>query len=195
MPGRLPRACRRAAACAWAVLALAAAGCAPAEPDAEPPPPPPPAAEQPVLAPRGPEIPVVRMTNRALFLEEPGVMVVRTDAAWRVLWRRYSYEKRVPERDFDTDFSREMVAVVSMGTYVNCDDLAFFVQRVERTADTLFVAVHHEVDRRPVPCDFQSAPVDLVRLPRSERTVRFVPHRAGFVVPGPGRWLESGGGG
>jgi hypothetical protein len=143
-----------------------------------------------VHPPRGSAIPVTRMPNRSLFLEQPGVMVVRTDEAWRELWKRYAYEQRPPEKHFDVDWTREMVAVVSMGTYANCDEYGWFVQRIEQAAYTLYVAVHHQEDRSHVTCDFQSAPVDLVRLPRSDGPVRFVPHQAGFVVPGPGRWLE-----
>jgi hypothetical protein len=189
--GIRPRACLRAAACAWILAALLSAGCTRAEirteQSAQSSPPPS------VHPPRGSAIPVTRMPNLVLFLEEPGVMVVRTDAEWRELWRRYSYEQRVPERHFETDFSREMVAVVSMGTYVNCDEYGRFVQRIEQAADTLFVAVHHRADRSHILCDYQSAPVDLVRLPRTGGPVRFVPHQAGFVVPGSGPWLEPNG--
>lgn len=126
------------------------------------------------------------MRRSDIRIGDAGVMVIRTDAAWRALWRRYGDPGRVPA----VDFSREMVAAVSMGSFDSCAEWPHFVQRVEQTADSLFVSVFFfEVDPPGPYCDYRPEAVDLVRMPRSELPVRFVPHQTGFVVPGPARWL------
>lgn len=183
LAGRILGARRGAAAYAWVVLALLAAGCDRRDDWDQPPPELPPA-----HPPRGAAVPFTRISSREMRITDPGVMVIRTDEAWRALWKRHAPRWAVAP---EVDFAREMVAAVSVGGYSSCSSEGRFVRRVEQTADSLFVVVFH--DGRGEVCDMYVEPVDLVRLSRSELPMRFVPERPGFAVPGPARWVEPEG--
>jgi hypothetical protein len=139
--------------------------------------------------PRGETVPFRRVSSRALWIEPPGVLVIRDDSAWAALWRRYLRHPvdSIPR----VDFGREMVAAISRGFMTGCGNSAAYVWKVERARDTLFVVTAY--DGYPgsmvgVTCMMENAPVDLVVIPRGP-AVAFVGFTASWPVPPPARWL------
>lgn len=149
-------------------------------------------ASRPVSAdapPREP-VPFRRVGEGALYIAEPGVLVIGDAASWRALWQRFNRDGvPVPA----VDFSRERVLAVSGGETSGCSNAARYVWRVERGRDSLFVAVGHDDHPSPLPqvtCDMLVAPVDLVVLPRGGGPVLFTGPGGGSSSPPPARWLQ-----
>lgn len=139
--------------------------------------------------PRGESVPFRRVSNQALSVRYPGVMVIRDDSAWTALWRRYLRDPvdSIPR----VDFRREVVAAISRGPVTGCTNSAAYVWKVERARDTLFVVTAY--DGYPgsmveMTCAAEHEPVDLVVIPRGY-AVAFVGFTASWPVPPPARWL------
>lgn len=105
-------------------------------------------------------------------IAERGEQVVRDPAAWSALWRRMTAGQS-PSSLPPVDFGSEMVLVAAMGQR-SSGGYAVTIERVESTADGLTAYVTHQ---SPGPrCGAiaaVTAPVDVARIPRSDRPVRW----------------------
>ncbi len=140
------------------------------------------------VPPRGRTVTFRELAPDGLALPEPGVLLVRTQAEWRALWRLGTVPPADPP---PVDFGRHMVAVVSFGTFDSCYERFSFVRRVEQTADSLRVMVYHR--ELSSVCDSLVNGITLALLPRTDLPVAFVPAAMPFGVPGPGPWLGTEG--
>ncbi len=157
-----------------AVLAAGAACTPPESPAMDPPP----SQGPPALA-DGDSVPLRRfgedVHSRVRFnggLAERGEQVVRDPAAWSALWRRMTAGQS-PSSIPTVDFGGEMVLVAAMGLR-SSGGYAVTIDRVESTAAGLTAYVTHQ---SPGPrCGAITAvtqPVDVARIPRSDRPVRW----------------------
>lgn len=164
------------------LVSLLCARCGTGEPPAPPP----------VHPARGAEVPIRRVPATDLMLAAPGVLVVREPAHWDHLWRSYSLAPL--DTPPPVDFSREMVAAVSMGSSSGCANSAQYVWKVERGRDTLFVVLGDPAQYGggdEETCMMVIAPVDLVIMPRSELPIAFVASTSAWRVPPRANWLSE----
>lgn len=105
-------------------------------------------------------------------LTERGEQVVREGAAWSALWRRMTAGQS-PAPVPPVDFGSEMVLVAAMGQRPSGGYVAT-IDRVESTPSGLTVHVTHEgPGPRCGTIAAVTAPVDVARIPRSEKPVRW----------------------
>jgi len=104
--------------------------------------------------------------------------VVRDSQAWSALWAQivanHSPTPPVPS----IDFSREMLIVAAMGTR-NTGGYSIKVESVSGSSTELVATVTATSPGRScMTTQALTAPVDIVRVPRSELPVRFVEQRS-----------------
>ncbi|HYW12183.1 MAG TPA: protease complex subunit PrcB family protein [Longimicrobium sp.] len=157
-----------------AVLAAGTACTPPESPAMDPPP-----SQGPAAPADGDTVPLRRfgedVHSRVRFnggLAERGEQVVRDPAAWSALWRRMTAGQS-PSSLPAVDFGSEMVLVAAMGQR-SSGGYAATIDRVESTPSALMVHITHQ---SPGPrCGAiaaVTAPVDVARIPRSDRPVRW----------------------
>jgi hypothetical protein len=107
-------------------------------------------------------------------LEQPTRRVVRSEAEWRDVWSQI-WSRHTPQPPLPAvDFSREMVLVAGMGVR-SSGGYSIRIQSARQTAQGLAVTVHSESPG--AGCGVFAAltyPADLVVVPRTSGTVRFV---------------------
>lgn len=141
---------------------------------------------------RGEAISIRRVPENDLWVDEPGVLVIRDGDAWRTLWQRYG--RNGPAAAPPLDFSRRMVAAVSLGGISSCASSERYVDRVEQDRDSLFVVIGYGAypqEDGEMVCAQQIAPVDLLVLPRSDLPAAFVGATNRAPLPGPAAWLAK----
>jgi hypothetical protein len=119
------------------------------------------------------------------FLWDPLRVVIRDGDTWRDMWKRihspapgrgpYPELPPIPE----IDFSREMIVVVAMGRQPN-SAFAIIIDGAYERDDRLEIVVRSVSGKGCLAYSIITAPVDIVRLPRTERSVVF---RETEVVP------------
>lgn len=141
--------------------------------------------------PRGASVPFRRVGEGALAIGDPGALVIRDAESLRTLWQRFADARISPPPRID--FTREMVAVVSMGGMDGCSSAARYVWRVEQGRDSLFVVLAYDGYPAALPfdtCAMVVAPVDVVVLARSDAPVAFTGYVSGYQAPPTPRWLD-----
>ena len=106
-------------------------------------------------------------------IKEKLQLVIRDQSAWRDIWKVINETKLQLPSLPEIDFSREMIVVVGLGQRTS-GGYSILVDRAYEVGDQLQIEV---VSRSPgrtclVPA-VMTQPVDVVRLPRMERSVIF----------------------
>ena len=132
-------------------------------------------------------IPVVRFRDgRAAFSTYSGLvdslrMVVRDSMAWRQLWQQINRPFIPPPALPPVDFQREMVVVAALGGEPNAG-FDVVIEGAEQDSAGIEVKVRRSSPGAGCPVAAAlSQPVDLARLPASERIVRF--RERSIVIP------------
>ncbi|HWQ93220.1 MAG TPA: protease complex subunit PrcB family protein [Clostridia bacterium] len=103
--------------------------------------------------------------------------IIKDQDAWAMLWKRHKLDRTREGGIPEIDFTREMVAVVTMGRQ-RTGGYAVEIVRVEAMADRLRIHVRR---RTPPPGDMTiqalTAPFHFAALPKSEANVEFVTSR------------------
>jgi len=133
------------------------------------------------VTPMGPKFPGLRVPFRtSCGLEDQLRLVVRDRAAWEDIWKRIHSigPSHLPDPATpalpEIDFSREMVIVAAMGQrptsgYGIIIDRAYAYERNYR----LEVLVRNVENRKCGGLTVVTSPVDIVRLPKTDRSVVF----------------------
>ncbi len=123
-------------------------------------------------------VPLRRLDEAAAFrynagLDQPAREVVRDAAAWSALWPRIAGPAGPPHAAPAVDFGREMVLVAAMGQRPT-GGYSIEIASVTAAGGELVANV---VEQRPGPrcgtTQALTAPVDVVAIPRSTRSVRW----------------------
>lgn len=112
-------------------------------------------------------------------IEDKQRLVIRDGKAWRDVWKRiYSVTSSTPPLP-QVDFTKEMLVVAAMGTRSN-GGYAIIIDGANERDDRLEIKVRSiSAGKGCMTTQALTAPVDIVRLPKSERTVVF--HEADAV--------------
>lgn len=144
---------------------------------------------------RAQELPTRRVPVERLNLPNAGVAVIRTQAQWKMLWRRYFSRawngvtgERIHPVIPPVDFRREMVVAVSFGPTSGCLNAARWVTRVTERRDSVFVQLGPVPSPSMSTCAAMVHPAELVVLPRRDKPVAF---RGPIRAPAPATWLHT----
>jgi len=108
-------------------------------------------------------------------VREPTQVVIRSRDDWLVFWGRHARMQAGPPSAPPVDFSREMVVALFMGERPT-GGYAIEITRVERADSGL--AVHYRSkgpDQGAMLTQALTQPFHLIKLPRDDGPVRFVP--------------------
>jgi hypothetical protein len=98
-------------------------------------------------------------------------VVIRDQEAWLKLWKEFSHGQATPAPEID--FSREMLIVVAMGQ-ASTGGFSIMVDGVYERDNKLEVVVKSEgPGRNCMTTQALTQPVDIVRVPKSDRSVVF----------------------
>jgi hypothetical protein len=140
-----------------------------------------------------------RVSARPLRISQPGVAVIRDSDQWTTLWQRWEQvgyssvdgavvHAAVPQ----FDFRREMAIAVSLGSSSGCDNTQNNIGRVIEWPDSIVVTAPPGLLQPRVTCAMIIEPVDVVRVPRSNKRVVFRVEEGGAVlVAAPWWWRPS----
>jgi hypothetical protein len=105
-------------------------------------------------------------------MDTPERIVVRDAATWSDVWAQInSRSSPVPEPV--VDFSRDMLVVAAQGSH-STGGFSILVEGVGESGGRLNVAIHSYSPYNCVTTEAFSQPVDIARLPRSDKPVNFV---------------------
>ncbi len=106
-------------------------------------------------------------------IEDKQRLVIRDREAWSKLWKRiYSLRSPTPPLP-EIDFAKEMLVVAATGTQSN-GGYGILIDGAGERDDRLEIKVHSiSPGKGCMTTQALTAPVDIVRLPKSERTVVF----------------------
>lgn len=107
-------------------------------------------------------------------IEERERMVVRTDAEWRAVWTRLTSFLAPTPPVPAVDFTKDMIVLAAMGTRPS-GGFGIHIREAAQDANAVYVVVE---ERSPgddcVTIAVMTAPVAAVRVPRSDRPVRWI---------------------
>jgi hypothetical protein len=100
-------------------------------------------------------------------------LVIRDRSAWLDVWK-VIHERNVPlPRLPEIDFSREMIVVVGLGQKSSSGYTILVDRAYEENNELAIDVVSGSPERHCVVLTWLTQPVDIVRLPRTERSVIF----------------------
>jgi hypothetical protein len=107
-------------------------------------------------------------------LEDSARHVVRSRDEWTALWNRIVANHEPKPAVPDIDFEKEMLLVAAMGTRAT-GGYSIEIEAVDRDSSAITVSVRgRSPGRNCATTQALTAPVDIVRIPRSDHPVRFV---------------------
>lgn len=138
---------------------------------------------------------LTRIPAPSLEIPLPGRAVIRDSARWATLWHRFA-EDGWPPRGMEralsaVDFREHMLIAVSMGSTSGCSNTARYVQAMQRRPDSLVVELGPERGGPRITCMMLIHPVDVVRIPRTDRRIVYRRHREDVPVPGAADWWST----
>jgi len=137
-----------------------------------------------------------RIPARGIRMPLSGVAVIRDARHWRTLWQRFQefrwgYDGKITHATPPpVDFNRYMLVAVSLGDRSGCDNQYWWVQRIRTTADSIVVEVGEPVGPE-ITCAMMIQPLDVVRIPRTEKRVTFLPADSITKVPDAASWWDA----
>jgi hypothetical protein len=105
-------------------------------------------------------------------METPERIVVRDAATWSDVWAKINLRgSPVPEPV--VDFSRDMLVVAALGSR-STGGFSILVEGVGESGGRLNVSIHSTSPHNCITTQAFTQPVDIARLPRSDKPVNFV---------------------
>ncbi len=131
------------------------------------------------LGPAGEELPMVRLRRGPYSfsyysgMEKPGWLVVRDSVRWRATWTAISRGRSPVPPLPRVDFDREVVLVAALGERSSGGYTVLLDRAVQRGNHVEVTVRSTSPGRSCGVADVHTQPIDLARLPRTGRPIRF----------------------